>query len=425
MKPVVRNQWPLIAVIGFMAFLYIRGIAGVPFHPDESTQLFMSQDVENFFTDPSGLFWQPDSSADLRQQYRLLDAPLTRYLIGLARWVGGRQALPQDWDWSKTWEENHQAGALPDPSLLLTARLGVAFLFPLSLFLMYKIGESVGESRAGWCAMLLLGSNALVLLHTRRAMAESALLFTILLVLYFTLSQKRARWLIALPASLAFCTKQSAGVLLIAGLVALFWSLPGQNQSLKRLAQNLTSYFLLSALTILLLNPFMWQDPIRAVDAAAKARRDLLERQVAALSEQRLASPQTRVAGVLAQLYFSQPTIAEVANYLDETRADEIAYLSNPIHRLGRGLAGAMILLVMTLFGLALSGLKLMRCPGLLRRRIGIIWLAGALQATALLLAVPLPFQRYYLPLLPYVCLWAGYGFSEIVLLIKNKLQAG
>jgi hypothetical protein len=155
------------------SLFYFWGLKAVPFHPDEGTQLFMSADFEALLTRPLTLVWQPGEDGDLRQRYRLLDAPLTRYLIGAGRMATGQPALVMDWDWSLGWKENSMAGAVPTPSQLDAARFAVASLFPLTLLFTYLTGKALVGGPAGLLAALLTATNALILLHTRRAMAES------------------------------------------------------------------------------------------------------------------------------------------------------------------------------------------------------------------------------------------------------------
>lgn len=82
-----------------ISVFYLAGLGTVPFHPDESTQIFMSADLERFFENPADLFWQPHQINEQRQRYRLLGAPLPRYVIGFGRLVAGRLApLPTNWD---------------------------------------------------------------------------------------------------------------------------------------------------------------------------------------------------------------------------------------------------------------------------------------------------------------------------------------
>jgi hypothetical protein len=128
-----------------------------------------------------------------------------------------------------------------------------------------------------------------------------------------------------------------------------------------------------------------------------------------------LDSPGERAATLLVHLYFSPLQFAEAANYLRETAASEASYLANPFHSLFRSLAGGAALLALTIVGIV-QGLRRARFPDAeVRRTVVLCLLATAVQAAALVLAVPLAFQRYVLPLVPLVCLWSGYALSGIV----------
>ena len=210
-----------------LSILYTSGIDSVPFHPDESTAIFMSEDVKIFFRDPASLFWQMDKENDLRQKYRQLDAPLSRILIGIGRILAGAPALSADWDWSKTWQGNQMAGALPSSYLLTASRFSVALLYPFSLLLIYWLGKKLSSETGGWLAMFILAGHSIILLHTRRAMSESALVFTLLLSLASMIVIKKRLWLAALPIALAFNAKQTLiGLFLIGIIVQLGYFLP-------------------------------------------------------------------------------------------------------------------------------------------------------------------------------------------------------
>ena len=164
----LKKDWVILFAILFLTIVYLSGIPEVPFHPDESTQLFMSADIDLFFTDPSSLFWQPENEQDLRQHYRELDAPLTRYLVGIGRQITHQLPIPADWDWSASWEKNKVNGAVPEPGLLQIGRLSISIFFPFSLYFLFKIMQKISGSFAAWMSVFFFASNALILLHTRR-----------------------------------------------------------------------------------------------------------------------------------------------------------------------------------------------------------------------------------------------------------------
>ena len=86
---------------GYAAALLVT-LPAVPFHPDESTHLYLSRDFDLLFRqrEPAAVTWQAaDAPPDVRR-YRLLEAPLSRYLIGLSRALTGQPALTTSTDWN-------------------------------------------------------------------------------------------------------------------------------------------------------------------------------------------------------------------------------------------------------------------------------------------------------------------------------------
>ena len=183
MKTRVKPDWILIAICLILLLIYFSGVSGIPFHPDESTQLAMSADFETLLKQPGLLIWNSSQPAESPQTYRLLDAPLTRYLLGFGRALASLPPPSGFWDWSKDWQANLDQGAYPDIRTLLAGRLAISFLFPFSLLFLYLSARGIGGRIAGYSAIILLGLNALVLLHARRAMAEGPLLFGITAVM--------------------------------------------------------------------------------------------------------------------------------------------------------------------------------------------------------------------------------------------------
>ena len=419
-----------ISLLAFLAFLiafsfaYLGGVAAVPFHPDESTFLFLSADFELFFQNPMAQAWQPENQAGAVeggseigqvQRYRTLDAPLGRYLVGFGRWLVGLEPLPVDWNWGLSWEENRQAGALPSAHLLLAGRLGIAMLTPVSVLLLFLTGRRLGGERVGWLAALLLAGNALVLLHARRAMSEGAVIFTVTLVMWSLVTTEKRSWLGAVPAALAFCAKHSLAVLAPVGALAALW-LPGQGQpeSRRNAIKGVMLYALIFVLVVIALNPVVWAHPLQAVQDSIANRQDLVKNQVADRPEQEMKSPALRLVVMLGHLFIVRPIFAETGNYVEETRAAEEAYLSNPLHTLMRSLFAGIVLMLASLYGYLAMGVRAARQRPLPRGAI-LLLAASLIQALALLATVQLPFQRYYLPLVPHACLWAAYGLDILV----------
>ena len=81
-------------------------------------------------------------------------------------------------------------------------------------------------------------------------------------------------------------------------------------------------------------------------------------------------------------------------------------------------------MLFITLFGFAAGLIGLRSATAGKRRALILLILASAAQFGALLLAVPLPWQRYVMPLVPVAALWAGVGSANLVSLVMKSLPA-
>jgi 4-amino-4-deoxy-L-arabinose transferase-like glycosyltransferase len=415
------------AAISILSLFYFLGVANVPFHPDETTYLFMSQDFDTLLTDPTQLFWKQGNEYDVRQRYRELDPPLPRYMIGIGLNIMGLPTLQVDWNWSKTWDENLTAGAYPSSKLLITGRMAIALFFPFTLIFIYSIGKSLGGQLNGWLALLLFSSNALILLHTRRAMAEGLLLFTITLSLWSMLQLKKHRWLVALPVALAFCAKATSAPLTILGLVSVAWPISKVNESKREVIYSLTLYIVLFMSVTFILNPFIWSDPIHAIWGAMINRQALMEKQAVALQsirpDQVLNTPSNRILGMIGQLFLTQPATADIGNYINQTRQAEITYFSNPINNLFRNFTWGGLFAVLTVVGFLFAILKLQRLEGDRKRTFSIFLLGTILQFLGLFAALHISWQRYYIPMIPFTCLWIGFAVTQAVDLVTGKFS--
>ena len=411
-----KSTLALVIVILLLTVLYMSTIAAVPFHPDESTYIFMSDDLEIMFTDLQSLFWQPGQVDDLHQHYRKLDPPTSRTIIGLSRLIAGQPSLPVDWDWSLTWQENQQAGALPGTDLLNISRIGIALFYPFSLLFFYLSVNEISNRLTAWLSMLFMSSNMLVLLHTRRAMTESFMLFTIILSLYFLVHFRGKPWLSAVPIALALNAKLSAAPFaVVGGLIILIIAF--QNKwPVKKWLSQLLAYGLVILLLSFILNPFLWAHPVSAARSAWASRLALTDRQVATVAEvspdQVLDSAPKRIGNLIAHLFYTPPAIADVANYLEETAQSADDYLAQPLHRLGRGLIPASLGLILSLVGFLFALMDLIRTRSI---PLLILFLSGLAPIAAILLLIPLPFPRYILPSVPFACFWLAYAIAKFV----------
>ena len=173
-----------------------------------------------------------------------------------------------------------------------------------------------------------------------------------------------------------------------------------------------------------ILNPFLWAHPVSAARSAWESRLALTDRQVSTVAEvspdQVLDSAPKRIGNLIAHLFYTPPAIADVANYLEETAQSADAYLAQPLHRLGRGLIPASLGLILSLVGFLFALMDLIRTRSI---PLLILFLSGLAQTAAILLLVPLPFQRYILPSVPFACFWLAYAIAKFVNGIAAAIQ--
>ena len=409
----------LILVIVAICIPYFIGVASVPFHPDESTQIYMSSDFELFFKDIKSLYYTPNSNTDPKTTYRLLDAPLTRYIIGVGRTITQTDPLQNDWSWSSSWSENVANQSLPDNQQLLVSRYSTSILFPFSLLLMFFIGKKIKGDWTGWVAMILFATNGLVLLHTRRAMAESALLFTLLLALWMLLYCYKNKWLIAIPISLAFLAKQTTSFLFPAGIFVLILPFREIFSQWKNMLKNIFLFITVSILIIFLFNPFLWKNPVQSIQAAVETRKGFSLRQSEEIDQinpdQYLSNISERFIAIISQTFIAPPAFEDIGNYHEEIEPTAIAYFNNPLNKLFRGFFYGGICAILSSLGLAIT----IRNIRGLSHDSTILLISFALAFLTCFLFV-LPFQRYYLILIPFICLFSAIAIDKTRLIMSS-----
>ncbi len=412
-----REALLVALMIAALTALQLWGIDEVPFHPDETSLLFQSRDLELIVEDPGGMAWRAEAALDRQLQYRLLNPPLPKYILGVGRRLAGYgpDAVSTDWDWGGYWELNVQSGALPTIELLRGARLASTVLLPLTLLAIYLVGRRLQGPTAGIAAVLLLGTSALLMLHGRRAMSEGALVLGVCVAAYGIVTAGRRPWLAGLGAALAFSAKYSAAPLLLAGAVAAF--LPERAaETIRGRLRRVLIFGLSAAFVIALLHPVLWAQPIGAGKAMWQERQSLLNGQVetalAFTPEAVMDTAGKRVLVFVVHLFSLPLQYFEVGNYVEAQSAEIQRYDADVLRHLMRGSIGGSIYLALTLAGLLLS----LRIPPErpVQRRTGrLLAMAGGLQALALLVVIPLPFQRFYLPMIPFISLWSGYAIGH------------
>lgn len=412
-----------VALLLLLVFFYFSSIDLLPFHPDESSYLFQSASFERFLK-PSSLYYTPGRPLDLIQNYRMKDGPLFPLSLGALRYLARFQAsqLPTDWQWSWGWEENLLNQAYPQNELLQLGR-GLSTAFALAAVLLLYMGVKAAFSEpAALCAATLFAFNSLVLLHARRSMAEGALLFGVALCIWALSRPQRNAPLLAVAFALAALSKYNLVLLFPIGMLAAW-----QSTSSKAKRQKIMAVFSFASIYFMMLalfHPSLWAAPLAGLQKMWQLRTTLISSTVSLLESEQsvivLHGFREKLQALLAQSFFLPPAYAEVQQHFERIAGSIAAYEKEPLLGLLRGWWMGSAMLLLSLFGGVRGLLSTNNPPSIHDPRKNYLILFSLYLALTLLVFLPFAYQRYYLPLLPLVSLWAGIGLSELYKLLRE-----
>ena len=406
-KTIIVQLIPIFVFLAWAIFFF-KGIISVPFHPDESTQIFMSADFDTIVTgNVKVLFYNDKDPDNPLQKYRLLDSPITRYTIGLGRYLTQSPTLEIDWNWAGSWEEN--SSALPNRKLLNISRLSIAIFLPVTILLYYVLTKKIFGFPLSALSTILLMTNSIILLHTRRAMAESGLLFFLVISLLALIKlPNKYLFLSAVPIALGLNTKQSLLPLLIVGFVFIAYK---AKSNIKSMVLQLSLFILLIVSIFYILNPVIWEKPLATFSAMLSKRSQLTANQMASIAIDSptfvLNNPIERFIGIFGQLFVVKPAIQDIANYDSSLQNTIIEYNQNKLHSgFGRNIFMGAIIFIFFCIG-AISEYKNQDPLKILVFSVMILFIIE------ILFFFPIPFQRYYILLFPFSIIYASSGIIK------------
>jgi hypothetical protein len=441
----------LLALLGGYV---IAGYMKVPFHGDESMQIYMSRDYYDLVQvrHVETLFYRESIDSEiglLDQQLRIVNGTVNKLTIGLAWDLAGYTVtdLNQPWYWGMPdeWEWNRANHGMPSEDLLRYARLPSTLFTALSVSVIFAIAWVITHNHAAArMSALIYATYPAILLNGRRAMMEGSFLFFSSLVILSALmlgrtanTRRRIVWvvLLGLSSGLAVASKHTAMIpvavaFLGVGMVPIVQrSKPGEETTNEppRCEISASAFFLplilagvVGLVVFLALNPAWWSNPLRVASRVLDYRRDLLDQQIAGakITGDYYDHEWQRLEKLADQALFARVQYYEVPYWKDFV-TDRIADYEES------WLAGRSDNLIWT--GVLLLSLSVGIATLVKRWRegsvwIGLVWLGGT--ALALLVLVPLDWQRYYLPLFAPVSVVSGMGAGYIITLTRRALSA-
>jgi 4-amino-4-deoxy-L-arabinose transferase-like glycosyltransferase len=293
---------------------------------------------------------------------------------------------------------------------------------------MFLIGWQMRLRSLAYPAALLYALHPVILLNGRRAMMEGSLLLTTLLTICWLLAMIIAEHsataqgfvrrlslpvryaILGVLVGLAVAAKHTGLVVGGAALIGALFAALARDRSWRPLA--LVGFATAIAfLTWFALNPAYWNNPVGAAQAMLNARADLLQAQTndAPLAYSDIGQ---RVGAIVKQSFLTPPQYYESPTWggLPHLEGQIALYQQSAIDGWDWG---PLVGVVLTL--LAALGLLALLYDALRRDLVALAILIWAGATIAASLAIPLDWQRYYLPLLLVAIVLAAVGLGRLL----------
>ncbi len=310
------RRFELTGFFVLIAILFIRRFDYVGFFADEADWIHSS-----FLFD--ALVQGDFSERTWGINYWTVDQPdLTRYLIGIGRLIGQPGPLNTRWDYSVSDAVNQANGAMPSPALLWWARLPMALLAALSGVLVMEWVSRAAGRLAGYIWLSFFALSLYITYTLCRAMAESPLLAAVALAglagtfglhnlfnafagtMLDWRALRRSLWwlsLMGLSSGLAASAKLNGVTIVFAGVlgcgaiaITAGKALPATRRWLLCVGAALLLLGV-TAVTFVLLNPFLYADPVGRSMLMLTHRTETIQRQQVTFAADRIDSWSERI----------------------------------------------------------------------------------------------------------------------------------
>lgn len=432
-------NWIDVLWLAALALYALAGAVIVPFHGDESTQIFMGRDYHYLFLegDIAKVFYESDGSeSPIEQHLRIVNGTISKTIHGwLAAQSGfAAEEINKPWEWEYDYESNRASGRIPDTELLRQARLASSAQLALALGVFFFFLRQSVSRPVAYVASFILALHPTVLLNGRRAMMEGSHLLGMMLVLLAAtwLLRERKWWryaLLGICSGIAIAAKHPNAFVVALVLLSCggwIWSELARaadisREEIIRAVVGMLSAVVISVSVFLLLNPAWWRAPLQTAAGVLAERMQLLERQI-----ERNGGYESGIEQVVG---FWQHVFTGEIQYYEDARWAEYAEIEEQIvdyeasgwagARIGGSAAAGLASLALTAAGIWIFARD--RKIHASYRWLILVWGGGSALIT--LVVTPLSWTRYYLPLLPVLALFAAIAIVTLALRSSTRFK--
>jgi len=172
----------------------------------------------------------------------------------------------------------------------------------------------------------------------------------------------------------------------------------------------------------LLLNPYYWKSPFPAIIFGSQTRAQLLDLQL--IDHLGGSSPNIlrQALNLISNVFMLPPAVSEIDNYLGPLTRQIQVYRDILPHSWGRNLIGGSLQLTIFLSGFYVLYKRYSSHSKTIKNNLILLLITTFSLTLGILIFLPLPWQRYSIPLIPVVAFWFGYGFLPLSEAIKTTL---
>lgn len=428
-----------VICLALLALYIMGGAAIVPFHGDESSKIYIGRDFYYLFLegDREKITHRAKRSAG-PGEYRanLASGSVSNMIYG---WLAASSGyaitdLNDDWHWGRDYKSNLESNRVPDARLLRIARLASAAQLASAAALVYACARMTINRPTALLASLLFAAHPTLLLNGRRALQEGSHLLAIMLVLAVAawLIRHRRWWgygLLGACAGFAIAAKHSSAFT----VAIVFLALHGlsiheslvTSDSRKRLKTRLLAGVLMAGIVALLvfylLNPGWWDAPLETAAEVLSERSALLERQAGVYGGY-------QSLGQYAKGFFRFVLMGEV-QYFEDQQWSGYVEISEQIQTYersgwaGASVGGATVAGLIMLSLVAAGSILLLRDRDISYQNRALLLFWGGGTAAIVFALTPLPWARYYLPVLPFALMMAAYALTRMAGAMRMRLD--